>query len=208
MIFQVITCKDPISEQVNVALTLWQRHRAASHAHEKELNYMMMTWRDPKYAPAFALLLSGGLLCGAWFFQYVLHYQPCQMCYWQRHAHKVVVILAVLLILVGLRKKPLPNYAPYLLALAMLGSFAMAFWHVGVEYSWWEGPKTCSGVADPDNVNIDILLGQLDQVIRPPACTDIAWSWLGVSMAGWNALISLGGTVVLFLMNKGSNQNA
>jgi len=155
-----------------------------------------------KQAPLFALLLSGGLLIGAWIFQYGFGYSPCQMCYWQRHVHKVVLILAVIALL--LQGKTSPKLWAGLLAVALLGSVAMAVWHVGVEYKWWEGPKTCSG-AVPDLDTSD-LLGALDKPIRPPSCSEAVWHFLGLSMAAWNAIISLAGVaLMLVLMGRKSD---
>lgn len=152
-----------------------------------------------KQAPLLALLLSGGLLIGAWIFQYGLGYPPCQMCYWQRHAHKLVLGVAVIALL--LQSRTSSKLWAGLLALALLGSFAIAFWHVGVEYKWWEGPKTC-GAALPKMDSSNLLDG-LDNVIRGPSCTEALWHFLGLSMAAWNAIISLlGAALMVVLMRK------
>ena len=142
--------------------------------------------------PFFALLISAGLLIGAWIFQYGLGYAPCLMCYWQRHAHKVVIGVAALAIVMNATKTGSPRLWLTLIGLAFLGSFAIAFWHVGVEYKWWEGPKACLGGVNLDTLNPEDLLNSLDDPVKLPACNEAVWHFLGLSMAGWNALISLG----------------
>ena len=157
-----------------------------------------------KHAPWLALLISGGLLVGAWIFQYGLGYMPCTMCYWQRHAHKIVLLIAAVAIAMQFGGKPLPKLFNTLLALAFLGSFAMAFWHVGVEYKWWEGPKTCAaGGGELGAFDVNDPLGGLDKKIRPPACTEAVWHFLGLSMAAWNAIISMFGASLMLMLMKG-----
>ena len=149
-----------------------------------------------RQAPIFALLLSGGLLIGAWIFQYGFGYAPCQMCYWQRHAHKAVLALALLALVLAKLGRTKPRLFAGLLALALLVSFALAFWHVGVEYKWWEGPKSCALGALP-SFDAKDPLAALDAPIKPPACSDAVWHFLGLSMAAWNALASLTGACLI-----------
>jgi len=152
--------------------------------------------------PIGALLISAGLLIGAWIFQYGFGYPPCQMCYWQRHAHKVVIGIAAAAIVMNITKTGSPRIWLWLIALALIASFAVAFWHVGVEYKWWEGPKTCMTDVDVKTLNPGDLLSSLDDPVKLPACSDALWHFLGLSMAGWNALISLGAAVLTFISMK------
>lgn len=156
----------------------------------------------PYSAAAFALLLSASLLIGAWVFQYGFGYAPCQMCYWQRHAHKAVIALAVLALVVGGFQPRLRKPLLLLTILALVGSAALGFFHMGVEYKWWDGPQGCvsSGMGnfefDPNDP-----LGALDKKIKPPACDEAVWHFIGLSMAAWNGIISLlGAFVTLELM--------
>ena len=140
--------------------------------------------------PVLAFLLSLALWLGALGFEHIGNLAPCQMCYWQRHAHKAVLVIAVLALLsqkfVG---EPRLNRAfILLLALAFAVSFGLAFWHVGVEYKWWEGPKSCMvGSTEIDMTNI---LEALNKPAKMPACSDAPWHLFNISMAGYNALIS------------------
>lgn len=149
--------------------------------------------------PWLAILLSGGLLCGAWFFQYVLDYAPCQMCYWQRHAHKAVLAAAVIALIMNHRGIGRPGFWATLTGLVLLVSFGLAFWHVGVEYKWWEGPKTCmTGPPKLGDYDGKSLLEALDKPIRLPGCSEAPWHFAGLSMAGWNAVVSFVGAAVSF----------
>jgi len=153
-----------------------------------------------KNVPVMALLLSGALLCGAWIFQYGFGYDPCQMCYWQRHAHKGVLAVAAAALLLTFAGKNYPKFFAFLIGLAFLVSFGMAFWHVGVEYQWWEGPKNCMvGALDPD-FDPSKIWDEVDK-IKLPACTAVAWKFV-LSMAGWNALFSAFGAIFSFAAIK------
>lgn len=161
-----------------------------------------MKFLTAKNIPLLAILISGGLLGGAWFFQYVLGYPPCQMCYWQRHAHKAVLIIAVLALGLSYLGKRNPRLTATLIGLAFVVSFGLAFWHVGVEYKWWEGPKTCSGAVEAVTAFDPSTIFDDPTKLRPPACTDAPWHFLGLSMAGWNAFISAIAAIASFIGAK------
>lgn len=156
-----------------------------------------MTLTPRSYA-AFALALSAALLIGAWTFQYGFGYAPCQMCYWQRHAHKAVVGVSVLAIIWhianGARAE---KNGTALIMLIFFISAALAFWHVGVEMGFIEELASCTaGDVDMSQIGSGDLLGSLDKKIKPPACSDVAWSLFGISMAGYNAIFSLLGAAM------------
>ena len=152
-----------------------------------------------KHAPWLAMLISGGLLVGAWTFQYGFGYPPCTMCYWQRHAHKIVLAIAVVALALKVTGKPMPKLFNSLLALAFLGSAYMAFWHMGVEYKIFEGPQTCAAGGSLDAFDPNDPLGGLDKKIKGPACSEALWHFLGLSMAAWNGIISLFGAGLMML---------
>lgn len=134
---------------------------------------------------AFALVAAAGsaaLLLGAFGFQYIGELAPCKMCIWQRWPHGVAVLMGVLVWVLGQRIWALIG------ALAAFVTGAIGVYHTGVEQGWFEGPDTCTsgpigGVSSEDLLN---------QILTAPLvrCDEIAWELLGVSMAGWNALIS------------------
>ena len=121
--------------------------------------------------------VSGALLIGAMGFQHLGGLAPCEMCHWQRWAHLAVLGLGGLALFAP-RLWPLP-------ALAMAVSAGLGLFHAGVEQRWWQGPTQCSA----DFSGSGDLLGTIlaSPLVR---CDQIPWSFLGLSMAGWNALIS------------------
>ncbi len=134
---------------------------------------------------ALAGLGSAALLGGALAFQFVGGLAPCPMCLWQRWPHAVAVVLAVLAV-------ALPRIGPKIAvfgALVMLVSAGLGMFHAGVEQGWWEGPSTCVG-GSSEGLSTDELL---DQIMNAPLvrCDDIVWDFLGITMAGWNAILSL-----------------
>ena len=144
--------------------------------------------------------LSLGLLVGAWVFQYGLGYAPCVMCYWQRYAHMGVI--GVALAVLGYRAafgrgRGLPTgLGPALLVLALLGSAGLGLYHVGVEQGVFAGPQLCAAdVGGRLEYDLDDPLAALDGPVSGPSCSDVVWSFLGLSMAGWNALLSLSGAL-------------
>ena len=133
-----------------------------------------------------ALLGSVALLGGALLFQYVGGLAPCQMCLWQRWPHAIAIGLGLLAFHPRLTKA-----AARLAALVVLVGAGIAAFHAGVEWDWWEGITSCAGtgnalggLAGGDLLSMDGPLG----VVR---CDEAAWVFLGLSMAGWNAVFSL-----------------
>jgi disulfide bond formation protein DsbB len=162
--------------------------------YEARMNFKLLHSR--RAAPWVAFALSGGLLVGAWIFQYGFGYLPCTMCYWQRHAHKAVLALAALWLVlraIGVEAAEMLRWA---VVLALLVSFGLAAWHVGVEYGWLEAPATCAaGPLHVPEVDPNNPLGFLSEPVQPPACSEAVWHFLGLSMAGWNAALSLIGAI-------------
>ncbi len=146
----------------------------------------MTTGRTPLYL---LLLGSGGMLLAALEFQYIEGLTPCPMCHVQRWPHMVVVALA-LLGLFALRGRR-SGLLLFPVAAALAVTAGVGVYHAGVEYAWWAGPGACAGGGGFDAGNV--TAGSLKDMIgaAPPArCDAIPWSLAGISMAGWNALIS------------------
>lgn len=134
---------------------------------------------------------STALLIGAFGFQYIGGLWPCTLCLWQRWPHAVAVLAGAL----GLA---LPQRIwPILGMIAALTTASIAAFHVGVEQTWWEGLATCT--ADTmGSVSVEDLLNTNVTVGAPVRCDAIAWTLFGISMAGWNALLSLGLAAIWF----------
>ena len=139
---------------------------------------------------------SAALLAAALAFQYLGGLAPCPLCIWQRWPHVAAVLLGLVLL-----AAPRRGIAA-LGALAMLAGAGVAAWHAGIERGWWPGPITCTA-PDIGGLTPDELLAQIlaAPVVR---CDEIAWSLLGVSMAGWNAVACLG-LAALWLYAYGSS---
>jgi disulfide bond formation protein DsbB len=147
---------------------------------------------NPAVMPALAIAaVAAATLAGAWFFQLVLDIRPCPLCLEQRYAYYLAVPLGLLVAFVAARGAPrqavLTGFA--LLLLAALANAWLGGYHAGVEWKFWQGPTDCSGPV----VNLGSagnLLERLDteKVIR---CDDVQWRFLGLSLAGYNVLISM-----------------
>ena len=147
---------------------------------------------DPAVMAALAIaVVAAATLAGAWFFQLVLDIRPCPLCLEQRYAYYLALPLALLVAFAAGRGAPRPvvlaGFA--VLLLAALANAWLGGYHAGVEWKFWEGPTDCSGpVADLGSAGT--LLQRLDtvKVIR---CDEVQWRFLGISLAGYNVLISL-----------------
>ncbi|MGE0255252.1 MAG: disulfide bond formation protein B [Alphaproteobacteria bacterium] len=147
----------------------------------------------PWRLPAVVLGASLAMLCGAWFFEYVVGLAPCALCLEQRLPYKIAAVLALAALAVTGAGR-LPAAAPAL-AIVAAGLFAwgaaIAAYHVGVEQGWWAGTAACSGaVAVDPNASIAAVR---DQLLNTPVvrCDVVPWSLAGISLAGWNFLASL-----------------
>lgn len=140
-----------------------------------------------------ALLASAAMLAIAHGFQTFAGLAPCTLCLRQREVYWVAAALAlVFMVVVRLPGGPRLRQATcWALGLAFLTGAGVAAYHAGAEWKFWPGPTTCSG-AGATAVNAEALNALMNGAkIRPPACDKAAWVFLGLSMAGWNALISL-----------------
>ncbi|WGI20293.1 disulfide bond formation protein B [Amylibacter sp. IMCC11727] len=138
-----------------------------------------------------AALGSALMLAGAFGFQYIGELPPCKMCIWQRWPHGVAVLIGLIGALVYHRGLALLG------ALAALTTAVIGLYHAGVEQDWWEGPSTCTSGSVADVPVKDLL----KQILEAPIvrCDEIPWDLFGISMAGWNAIISFG-LVALWLL--------
>jgi disulfide bond formation protein DsbB len=142
----------------------------------------------------FALIASAAMLAIAHAFETFGHLAPCTLCLRQREVYWVAAAIAfAFLIVVRLPGGPrLRQVSCWLLALVFLAGAGVAAYHAGAEWKFWPGPTTCSS-AGGSGVDVAAMTDLLNGAkIKPPACDKAAWVFLGLSMAGWNALISLG----------------
>ena len=146
-------------------------------------------------ARALALISPSALMLGALGSQYIGGLTPCEMCMWQRWPHYSAIAIALVALAI-------PNRAlVWLAALAILASGVIGGFHAGVEYHWWEGLTKCSqvpGAVGSGNIIADIMKTPL---VR---CDEAQWTLFGISLAGYNAIVSVGGALLIMrlLMRK------
>jgi disulfide bond formation protein DsbB len=147
---------------------------------------------NPALAAALAITaIAAATLAGAWFFQLVLDIRPCPLCLEQRYAYYLAVPLGALVAWAAARHAPrgvlVAGFA--LLALAALANAWLGGYHAGVEWGFWQGPTECSGPV-LDLGKAGSLFDNLDKV-KVIRCDEVQWRFLGLSLAGYNVLISL-----------------
>ena len=153
--------------------------------------------------PFFAALASLLMLGGAHAFETFGHYPPCELCLKQRDVYWAALVLAGAAIVFASSRGDarLRRVFDLLLGLVFLGGAAVAAYHAGVEWKWWPGPATCTGSGHQSSADLRaglarILSGTPMHIVR---CDEAAWRMLGLSMAGWNALVSLGLAAMSFI---------
>lgn len=147
-----------------------------------------------------ALLIPAALLGGALGSQYVGGLYPCEMCYWQRWPHGAAIVLALLAFTAPAGNPRSRNFT-LAAALAIAISGIIGVYHAGVEAGIFEGLTTCtaSGAGMSNEELLKQILGT--PLIR---CDQVQWELFGISLAGWNAIFSLGGAAaILYLVRKG-----
>ena len=143
-----------------------------------------------------ALVLPVALLGGALGSQYLGGLHPCEMCYWQRWPHGAAIVLAALAFTApadAQRSRTLTALA----AIAIAISGGIGVYHAGVEAKVFEGFTTCTALSTGGS-NADLL----KQITHAPLvrCDQVQFRFLGISMAGWNAILSLGGAATILLL--------
>lgn len=148
--------------------------------------------RGPHLARAIALLIPAALLAGAWGSQLIGGLYPCEMCHWQRWPHYAALVPAALAFILRDRAR---TVAVALAAALIAASGAIGVFHAGVEHRWWEGVTSCASTVEASG---DPLAAILDApIVR---CDVPQWTLGGVSLAGFNALFSLGGALTIFVL--------
>ena len=149
-----------------------------------------------------ALLLPTALMLGALGSQYIGGLFPCEMCWWQRYAHISAIALA--LIAFAAPQGRTRRSAIACAAGGILTSGLIAFFHAGVEYHWWQGFTQCTSESSGHTL-ADIMAAPL---IR---CDEAQWTFpsgkpYGISLAGFNALISVTGALYIFNLLRGATR--
>lgn len=137
-----------------------------------------------KHVFAVLTAFSLSMILGAWAFEFIGGLAPCKLCYYQRYPHWVATGAGALALLTGI------GVLAYVAALGAAVSGAVGLYHTGVERSWWEGPNSCTS-GDVTGMSADDLF---DQIMSAPIvrCDEVPWEMFGLSMASYNAILSLG----------------
>lgn len=149
-----------------------------------------------------SLIIPSSLLGGALISEHVFGLYPCEMCMWQRWPHLVAIVLAAMAIV--LRKQKLSALFVFLAAAGIMISGLIGGFHAGVEYGWWEGVTSCATTVPAGG-------DMLDSIMNAPLvrCDVAPWSLMGISLAGYNFLLSVGGAMlILGLMATGRKSKA
>lgn len=144
--------------------------------------------------PFAALIASAAMLGIAHAFETFGHLDPCTLCLRQREVYWVALSVAAaasILSLTPLRGR-LFSVLCVILGVIFLYGAGLAVYHAGAEWKFWPGPTTCA-VGGALNVSVEDMTRLMKAGrLEAPHCDEAAWIFLGLSMAGWNALISLG----------------
>jgi disulfide bond formation protein DsbB len=147
---------------------------------------------NPALTAALAIAaIAAATLAGAWFFQLVLDIRPCPLCLEQRYAYYLALLLGALVAFAAIRDatRAVLYAGLAVIALAAIGNAGLGAYHAGVEWGLWKGPTECTGPV-VDLGSAGNLLARLDSV-KVIRCDEVQWRFLGLSLAGYNVLISL-----------------
>ena len=141
---------------------------------------------SPRGAALLVLVGAALTIGGALFFEHRLGYVPCKLCLTERVPYYAAMPLAALAALLPPR---ISRLALGLIALVLLYGAGLGTYHAGAEWGWWAGPSDCGGGSGAGPADVGGFLNELatKQVVD---CTVAAWQFLGLSLAGWNALIA------------------
>lgn len=162
---------------------------------------MALVVPDMRLAALLAFAAPTLLLGGAYVAQFAFGLPPCEMCWWQRYPHFAAVALAGLALALPARRGRLPTA---LAAVAIAVSGAIGGFHAGVEYGWWRGLTACTAMAATGGDPLDAILNA--PLIR---CDVAPWSLLGISLAGWNFILSGAAAIAIgVLLSRGGRRGA
>ncbi|WBT39098.1 disulfide bond formation protein B [Hyphomicrobium sp. DMF-1] len=154
----------------------------------------MLTTELPEKTAAYrygglTLFLATGVILGALAFEHLGGLAPCPLCLMQRYAYYASIPLLFIAMALVSEKPRVAALIFFVVALAFLGNAGLGVYHAGVEWKFWPGPDTC-GTAQALPTSASDLLSGLDQT-RVVRCDEAAWTFAGLSLAGWNVIASL-----------------
>jgi disulfide bond formation protein DsbB len=152
---------------------------------------------EPSRACLLLALASAMILIGALALQYVGGLPPCRLCIWQRWPYVALIGLGV----IGWRAYPRALLG--LATLVLLAGAGLASYHVGIEEGWWALPAGCVAGGSAESVeDLRRLLAE-----APPACDQVSFAFLGLTLAGWNLVASLALALFAFAAAAGMGRS-
>ncbi len=152
----------------------------------------------PRIAPAAFLILALAVIGFVLFSQYVQGFEPCELCLRERWPWYVTIAL-------GMAGAIAPSrWIVALIGATMLISAGLGVHHAGVEQHWWEGPSACTG-GNMGAGSVEELRAMMMRQTQIVQCDHVSWTFLGLSMATYNAIVSLvagGAAIVLFVRSR------
>jgi disulfide bond formation protein DsbB len=135
------------------------------------------------------LFFAAGIILAALAFEYIGGYAPCPLCLMQRYAYYASIPLLFIAMALVSEMPRLAALIFFLVAVAFLANAGLGIYHAGVEWKFWPGPDTCGTAQALPRSAADLLSGLDDvKVVR---CDEAAWTFAGLSLAGWNVIASL-----------------
>jgi len=146
-----------------------------------------------RHWPETALLSSALMLAAAHAFERFANLIPCTLCLKQREVYWAAIAIALVAVVIKrtAHSRRISPWLDGLLGLTFLLGAGIAFYHAGVEWHWWPGPAACAGGG-----GAGVSLSEMERLVgggktASPACDKALWHFLGLSMAGWNVIVSL-----------------
>lgn len=158
---------------------------------------MLKLLENQKLLSLFIVAVGVGALAFAYTAQYGFNLLPCPLCLEQRKPYFAVILLGAAAFLMADRSKKASFVCLMLCGLTFLTGTVLAGFHTGVEQNWWKGLESCGDSSLPVGTSVEELQKYL--TIRPIVRCDVpAWQLFGISMTGYNFLLSLTMTIITF----------
>ncbi len=160
-----------------------------------------LTSRGPRFDLAVIVFVAGlAAILAAWGFEIIGGYIPCELCLQQRVPYYVALPIALVAIIAELLRAPriIVRVLLLIVAVAFVYNAGLGVYQSGAQWGFWQGPTACSGSGEGIPMAAKDLLSSLDKA-KVVSCTDVTWRFLGLSFAGWNAIISAGLAVLALI---------
>ena len=147
-----------------------------------------------------SFLISSSMLLSAFYLEYFHDAFPCDLCITQRWFHALIISYSLIAIFIHEKKFLAKKFILIGLSITWIASSVAGLYHFGIEMNFWSGPDECSSSIDFSKDLLKYLLNK-----SPIKCDEVMFKILGLSLAGWNALMSfvMFSIVSVFLMKKG-----